>query len=188
MWVICISLLVFLALLAPLRIKVSVKIRLEDEKARVSLQFCWGRLCMNSFTHRLDIESIEKILREKKWLKNREGLNVGDIRKIYQKMLRGIFIERFAWKTTLGLNNAAYTALAAGVLWIVKGVFLSFLSSQTRIKKIYVSVYPDFMFQDKNSELLCIVRTATVHIILIGIYIFYLKIRRFRYGTERNRQ
>lgn len=186
MWVICISLLIFLIfLLLPLRIKIGVKIELKTEEISVNLGLGLGILYINSFSYRLGWDRIEKFIWDKRWLKKRAGLNIDGLKKIYYRLSSFIFIESFTWETVWGLDNAAYTAWLAGYLWIVKGMLTSILSCLFRIKEVYLSVKPDFIGGNKNTRVFCIVRVATAHIILIGIYLVYLRIRRFRHGTER---
>jgi hypothetical protein len=94
-------------------------------------------------------------------------------------------MEKVEWKTTVGINDAMYTAIITGLFWSIKGVIISIASRKSRLQNLTIDVQPDFSRTAITSRLICILKMRIVHIIIINTYAFVLKVRRYinGYGT-----
>lgn len=93
-----------------------------------------------------------------------------------------LVIERLDWSSGIGLNDAMYTAISSGGLWVVKGMLVGFLSSKSRLQDINLQVEPDFNGEKVVSHLYCILKMRIVHIILIAFYFLVLIVRGYFNG------
>jgi len=93
-----------------------------------------------------------------------------------------LVIERLDWSSSIGLNDAMYTAIGSGGLWAVKGTLVGFLSSKSRLQDINLQIEPDFNGEKVVSRLYCILKMRIVHIILITFYFFVLIVRGYFNG------
>lgn len=100
--------------------------------------------------------------------------------KVLRVAIRYIIIDKFSWRTRVGLDDAMYTALAAGSIWAFKGSLLSFLSTRKQLKLFTIEVQPDFSSQILTTHLNCILKVRIGHIILVDIF---LLVHRFRDRT-----
>ncbi|SHG98007.1 Protein of unknown function [Thermosyntropha lipolytica DSM 11003] len=170
MWYVCISFLVFLLLLMmPVKLYISIKLEVESDEVKLGLQVKLGIWWKKEFAYRLSLYSIDQFIFADPGFKKRKRFPAGYFKNLYRPLLSFISIEKLDWETMWGTDDAAHTAWAVGGWWIIKGILLGFLRSQMRIKKIYISIKPDFVHESKKSELFCIVRLTMVHIMLIGI-------------------
>lgn len=83
---------------------------------------------------------------------------------------RGKF-SRFTWGTVLGLENAALTGMATGILWGMKGTILGLLQRSYKLdrNKHHVMVLPSYNIPGWETMLDCIFTIRVGHIILGGI-------------------
>lgn len=83
---------------------------------------------------------------------------------------RGKF-SRFTWGTVLGLEDAALTGMATGILWGIKGTILGLLQRSYKFDrtKHHVMVLPSYNLPGWETMLDCIFTVRMGHIILGGI-------------------
>jgi len=83
---------------------------------------------------------------------------------------RGKF-SRFAWGTVLGLEDAALTGTATGILWGMKGTMIGLLQRSYKFdrNKPHVMVLPSYNIPGWETMLDCIFDIKVGHIILGGI-------------------
>lgn len=193
MWVIYISLIIFL-LKIPVKFKIHIIFKAEDKDSYLHLKVNAGIWGMLLWKYQTSARLKEVILNQFIFKPDKsEDEDVFDLREIrynyerYSRFLSYVHIEKLKWSTVFGIENPAYTALAVGGLWILKGNVLSSLCRLTGVKKAYVKIQPDFISENKNSEFFCIAKTAIVHIIIIVTCVIYSKIRGFKYGAKRKR-
>jgi hypothetical protein len=91
--------------------------------------------------------------------------------------MRYTVIDKLEWISTVGSRDALYTALSTGLCWTLKGIAISALSSQCRLKNISLDVKPDFVNPAFFSRFSCILKMRMVHIISIVIYAIVIKVR-----------
>ncbi len=110
----------------------------------------------------------------RKKIKNWRRLSLGALHTLLF-FLRQTTLHRLRWRTRIGLFDACQTALAAGLLWGIKGFFFSSLyrlSSPLRLPEM--AVEPDF-----RRPFLAVAFESTLsarlgHILLAGIKIGYV--------------
>lgn len=113
-------------------------------------------------------------LREQRFIKNLFNIYVKHPRKLnrlfrvyryYQQMycrfmhrvIKTICCEKFYWRTTLGSEDAAMTAMLSGMLWSVKAMILTFLQKRTNFTaKPVIKVQPSFEKQGFEMDFQCI--------------------------------
>jgi len=120
--------------------------------------------------------------KEKHMLSWQDYLLLGDI------FLKHLVVEKFEWKSCIGMSNAMYTALCVGSVWAVKGMFTGFLSSRTTIKILSLDVKPDFDNEILVSHINCILKMRIVHIIHTTLFFLLLIVRRYIYGWTTTRK
>jgi len=86
---------------------------------------------------------------------------------ILKFLLQHVEVRSLTWQSTIGVGDAALTALASGALWAVKGTVLGLVQSRTRAKDedVVVVVFPSFRRLEFQTFLQCIFSLALVHII-----------------------
>lgn len=87
---------------------------------------------------------------------------------------RGRF-TRLRWSTCVGLDDAAGTALTAGLLWAAKGMLLSWLDRNYRLPRaMKIDVRPSFAGLRLDTALDCIFQLRLGHIILASLRGFFV--------------
>ena len=103
---------------------------------------------------------------------------------MFKNVLGHIVVDKLDWKTTVGCQDAFYTAISTGLLWALKGTYIAMLSSKCRLNHIRLEVRPDFTSPAFLSNFICIFKIRIVHIIIMSMR---LKFRRCMNGfTARN--
>ena len=98
-------------------------------------------------------------------------------RDIFAIVLRYIIVDELKWISTVGSQDALYTALNTGLCWALKGSIIGVLSSQCKLGKIMLDVKPDFSTPHFLSNFRCILKMRTVHIIIVEAYASVIKVR-----------
>ncbi len=98
-------------------------------------------------------------------------------KKILGSVLSFLIVDRLEWKSVVGSQDAFYTALETGACWAFKGVIIGVLSSRCRLGRLMLDVKPDFITPALLSNITCILKMRTVHIIIIEISIIAIKVR-----------
>ncbi|MDR3564097.1 MAG: DUF2953 domain-containing protein [Negativicutes bacterium] len=95
----------------------------------------------------------------KKWRHLAHEVHVG-LRLYYRcvrRLERKMQCEKFLWRTTVGLDDAAITSMIAGGLWVVKSEFYLFLKRRLRFAvRPVIMVTPSFVAERFAMELECI--------------------------------
>lgn len=95
--------------------------------------------------------------------------------QLYRKPLRYLSRKtRFTsivWHTSIGTDDAAYTAVISGVLWGVKANIINYLIKNKKYGEIDIKVAPDFSKPIFESYLHCIIKIQIANIIIGGIRI-----------------
>lgn len=77
---------------------------------------------------------------------------------------------RFEWNTRIGTTDAAYTAVASGLLWGIKGGFLALVQPYVHFRQVpEIAVVPDFNRTGVDTSLYCIFRVYVGHIMIVGV-------------------
>ncbi|QGT99898.1 hypothetical protein SYNTR_1305 [Candidatus Syntrophocurvum alkaliphilum] len=107
-----------------------------------------------------------------------------DTYKFTSLILSFIVFDKIIWKTKVGLNDAMHTAVSVGGFWAIKGIIISTLSNFATINKIELDVKPDYTKTDFFTYLNSIIKMRIVHIIIILILVFALKVRGYLNGLR----
>ncbi len=94
-----------------------------------------------------------------------------------KKVLAVTVIEKLQWESSIGGRDAMLTALHTGVFWAFKGMVVSFISHNSKLEQVKLTVEPDFQTTSFFSKISCILKIRIVHIITIAIYIIVWKVR-----------
>ena len=113
------------------------------------------------------------------------------LKKTFEPMIDFILdhveVRSLAWQTTLGVGDAAATALLCGGLWGTKGVVLSYIQSRTHVtdKNVVIAVFPSFRENRFQTFLQCIFSLRVVHIIVAQLIMLREK-RRHKKGVTQD--
>lgn len=104
-------------------------------------------------------------------------------------ILDHVEVRSLAWQTTVGVGDAAATALLCGTLWGAKGIVLSKVQARTQVtdKNVVVAVFPSFREKKFQTFLQCIFSLRVVHIITAQLIMLREK-RRHRKGVTQGGQ
>lgn len=128
-----------------------------------------------------DIEYIKNT-----YMKFKEMLHL--YKKILDYVLSKIKIDYLKWKTEIGLEDAALTAVSVGVAWSLKYNILSLISQKSSVKKVSIDVIPNYSNIIFEVDLNCIIRIKIVNIIITALKIGYAFLYNaiLKRGSERN--
>ncbi|CAH2716064.1 hypothetical protein BACCIP111895_03248 [Neobacillus rhizosphaerae] len=88
------------------------------------------------------------------------------IRKFFQK----VTIKKLEWQTLIGVGDAAYTGMATGAFWAIKGSIVGLLSHYLNLKVMpEISITPHFQAAVIQTQLKCIFQFRIGHAILAGL-------------------
>lgn len=95
---------------------------------------------------------------------------VFNLHVIVKKFFQKVAIKKFEWETLIGVGDAAYTAIAAGALWTMKGSIISLLSHYLQLKEMpKLSITPHFQAAVIQTRLTCMIQFRIGHAILAGL-------------------
>ena len=100
-------------------------------------------------------------------------------RRWLARIMRSVFnVKVVNWRTVVGLEDAMYTALAAGALWSFKGWMLALVSCLTRLHEQRIEVVPSFGGRMVESICHCEVLFRLVHLLVVvpAVAILFLQI------------
>lgn len=98
------------------------------------------------------------------------------LKNVLYALLQKLHIKNFRWITEIGSADAAVTGILTGILWMIKGQFLSFIKNTFQIDEVSININPHFNKLVFKTELCCIISIKIGHIINAGIKIAYLLI------------
>ena len=88
------------------------------------------------------------------------------VRKFFQK----VTIKKLEWDSFIGVGDAAYTGMATGALWAVKGSIVGLLSHYLRLQEMpHLSVTPHFQAAVIQTRITCMFQFRIGHAILAGL-------------------
>lgn len=98
-------------------------------------------------------------------------------------------VRSFSWQTTVGVGDAALTAMLSGGLWGIKGSLLGVMQSRSNVRDrdVIIAVFPSFKQRKFQTFLQCIFSLKVVHIIYAQ-FIMLREKRRHRKGVTSNGQ
>ncbi|KJF28171.1 DUF2953 domain-containing protein [Clostridium aceticum] len=88
-----------------------------------------------------------------------------------------ITINKVLWKTNIGLEDAADTAIISGILWGIKSNLMTLLKRKLRPQRIYIDVVPCYVSKKFGVIFDCIVTLKIGYIIIAGIKLLSTKIK-----------
>jgi len=97
-------------------------------------------------------------------------------------LLNRVLIRRFYWRSVIGLANPAQTAVVFGLLWGLKGLFLSaaYPHFAPGRPKPEIIIIPSFQKPLISTTLDCIFEVRAGHILVTGILILRLRFKKAR--------
>lgn len=96
---------------------------------------------------------------------------------VFKKVLAYTVVEKLQWESTVGGRDAMFTALDTGIFWAIKGMVVAYVSHNSKLEQVQLTVEPDFQKPIFFSRINCILKMRIVHIITIVIYILVWKVR-----------
>lgn len=143
---------------------------------------------VDSFNLNSDIE-----LGKKEVIKDnqQENFNFNEIKIIYketqafyrkyypsiQYIHNRVTIEQIAWATEVGVEDAAVTAIATGVFWMIKSNLVALIYNSFTTDNIQLNVTPYYGGEKFSTTLDCIITLKLGHIIIAGFKIILSKIK-----------
>lgn len=96
-----------------------------------------------------------------------------------RRFRKNIFVERIFMTADIGLDDAAHTGIATGVLWTGIYNVVGLISSVARLSEPEISVNPDFENEKLAFDVECIIvlRLANIISILLTVGINYLTLK-----------
>ncbi|WP_062104257.1 DUF2953 domain-containing protein [Bacillus niameyensis] len=98
-------------------------------------------------------------------------------------------VKKMEWETSIGLGDAADTAVLAGAIWSIKGIILSWMKSYLTFNP-RVHVFPHYQQIWFQTRIQCMVDLKAGHAIWTG-YKFYRQWKRYKrlsHYSEKNRR
>jgi hypothetical protein len=78
-------------------------------------------------------------------------------------------ISSFLWKTEVGVNDAAFTGMVSGILWIFQEQMIILLRNHAKCNEMNSKVMPHFNKEVFKTTLHCIIKVKIGYIIIAGI-------------------
>lgn len=101
----------------------------------------------------------------KELLKHVIGMNV-----IVRNFFRKVSIKKFEWHSLIGIGDAAYTGMATGALWGIKGGIIGLLSHFLKLKEMpHLTVTPHFQAAVIQTQFTCMFQFRIGQAILAGL-------------------
>lgn len=104
-----------------------------------------------------------------KFKKNFETYN-----KPLRYIIRKLKITYISWHTSIGVDDAAYTAVLSGLLWGIKCNIVNYLLKGKKHDEVDIYVTPNFSKPVFETDLNCIIRLQIANIIIGGVRILYI--------------
>lgn len=92
------------------------------------------------------------------------------MKNIVKDFLKKVEVQKFEWKTVIGVKDAALTGIITGTLWTLKGSSVGLISNFMRLKNMPIlEITPNFQNFISSTSLSCMLRIRIGHAILAGI-------------------
>ncbi|WP_158453710.1 DUF2953 domain-containing protein [Paenibacillus beijingensis] len=133
-----------------------------------------------SLLDRIDVQKMtEMIENSKKMLLRTEDLT-GWIRQ----MLRRVNLKEWKWNTSVGVDDAMWTAMITGMIWSLKTTSIGVISQLVRLTSTpLLTVEPDYRRAHFSTEWSCIAQIRFGYAILAGLQLL-LRMKRAKGGVK----
>ncbi|HEU5141382.1 MAG TPA: DUF2953 domain-containing protein [Bacillales bacterium] len=92
--------------------------------------------------------------------------------RIIKRFLGRVEVNRFEWRTRMGLGDAAWTGMAIGAIWAIKGNVIGLITHYMRlIKEPDLSVDPVWQADLSKTDLSCMISFRIGHAMRAGLQI-----------------
>ncbi|RKD34542.1 DUF2953 domain-containing protein [Thermohalobacter berrensis] len=108
-----------------------------------------------------------------KTIKNREIFL-----EVKNYLLKKISIKKLYWNSKIGLEDAAITGIAIGLLWNFKNILIIFINNNIQSENISYNIIPEFNKKVFETKFDCIIRVKLVYIIIAGFIGLKSKVKR----------
>jgi Protein of unknown function (DUF2953). len=95
-------------------------------------------------------------------------------RNVLRYIISKTIFEDIRWKTRIGLDNAASTAVGVGALWAFKTNIINLLLHDKNVKITDITVTPDYSKPVFEVDLTCIIKIQMANIIIAGIRMIFI--------------
>ncbi|CAG9608904.1 DUF2953 domain-containing protein [Pseudoneobacillus rhizosphaerae] len=101
----------------------------------------------------------------------KELLNhVVKLHNISKSFFSKVSVRRLEWHTVIGVGDAAYTAVATGGIWAVKGSILGIISHNMKLKEMpRMTVTPYFQYKVSQTRIRCMIQFRIGQAMLAGL-------------------
>jgi hypothetical protein len=97
-------------------------------------------------------------------------LHVVKFHHIVKNFLRKVSVKRVEWHTVIGVGDAAYTAVATGGIWAIKGSIIGIISHNMKLKEMpRMTVTPYFQYTVSQTRLRCMIQFRIGQAMLAGL-------------------
>ena len=91
-------------------------------------------------------------------------------------------MEELDWVSGIGCQDAMYTGIATGALWMIIGMFISAVSLLCRLEKLSLQVDPVYDVEIFRTAIHCIIKIRIAHIIFIAVDLLFMIVRGYING------
>jgi hypothetical protein len=96
--------------------------------------------------------------------------HVVKLHHIVRNFLRKISVKRVEWHTVIGVGDAAYTGMATGAIWAVKGSIIGIISHYMKLKEMpRMTVTPYFQQSVSQTRFRCMFQFRIGQAMLAGL-------------------
>jgi hypothetical protein len=89
---------------------------------------------------------------------------------IIRKFLAKVSMKRVEWHTVIGLGDAAYTGVASGAIWTLKGSIIGIISGYMKLKEMpRMTVTPYFQYKVTQTRFRCMIQFRIGQAMLAGL-------------------
>lgn len=98
--------------------------------------------------------------------------NIENFHKILKRFLSHMTVSQFDWHTRFGLGDAAWTGIATGAVWSIKGNILALMDHYMNLlTNPQLSVEPVWQEEDSETNLSCMISFRIGHAMGAGLQI-----------------
>lgn len=151
-----------------------VDMKLDNEETRIADQKQY------SVMDRIDPERIAEMMKN---VKERLA-RTDDLTGWTRQMLRKIKLKEWKWSTTVGVNDAMWTAMVTGMLWSLKTTSIGVISQLVRLTSApQLTVEPDYGKAQFSTRWSCIAQISFGYAILAGLQLLF-RMKRSKGGVK----
>lgn len=198
-WIILIVIIVILALFySNIRVEVNFKRHDQNDILIITIIVLYGIFrfkkqipFMDLVKGRKNVPALElqseSLLNAKNKSKDKSVINMKEFEKIFKRykelyekfkkyiipFLRDIkpklSINYITWKTEIGVNDAAYTAIITGAFWSIKSTIISLIHNHFNLHDGFIHVAPNYNYKTFKTSIDCIFTIKLGDIITVGM-------------------